>query len=617
MAKAMRAKPTNMLVWILIGLLVLGLAGFGIGGFSSSVQAIGSVGDEEITVDDYLQALQSEINAFARFTGQRITPSEAITFGLQQRALQTLAFQAALDNEAAEVGISVGDQVVLDEIMRLPQFGGLDGNFNRDAYEFYLERNGLTAAEFDSAVRGARTRELLQLAVGGGIAPSGAFVDTLTDYTLTQRDLSWFRVGTDMLDGPAPVATDAELRDYHTENPAEFTTPEQRHVTYAWITPDMLADPESVTEQRLLELYESRAETYSQAERRDVDRLVFADRSAAESAKLRLEAGELSFDELLADLGIQLADIELGPVTRAELTAAAGDVVFSEEEFEIVGPAASALGPALFRINAILDAQLTSLDDVRAALAGEISEEDARVRISDHISEYEDLLAAGATIEELASETDMVRESMAFDSESSDGIAAYSGFRTAVLETAEGDFPTILELADGGLFAFRLDRISPPELQPFDTVQEQVREAWDEWQLGIRLAAKADELAAELMRGTELELLDVVPQQALGIDRRNSVREAPPGLVAAGFSGAVGDAIAFGEGVDRGVLLIENENPPDLETADVRAFIESVEQRYRAGAGSDAVGLFGEALQNQYGLVLDQTVLNAVHAQLN
>ena len=71
MAKALRSKGTNALVWVLIGLLVLGLAGFGIGNFTGTADSVGSVGDEEIPVNDYAVALQNELGAI------RPTPSSS------------------------------------------------------------------------------------------------------------------------------------------------------------------------------------------------------------------------------------------------------------------------------------------------------------------------------------------------------------------------------------------------------------------------------------------------------------------------------------------------------------------------------------------------------------
>ena len=77
-------------VWILLALLILGLGGFGITNLSGGVSPVGSVGDEDIAIDDYARALQQEINAIEAQTGSPLAFAEA-------QAL--LALLGALDHQ--------------------------------------------------------------------------------------------------------------------------------------------------------------------------------------------------------------------------------------------------------------------------------------------------------------------------------------------------------------------------------------------------------------------------------------------------------------------------------------------------------------------------------------
>ena len=617
MAKSGQFSGSKLFVWILIGLLILGLAGFGIGSFTSSVSAIGSVGDEEITVDDYYQQLQSEIESFAGYTGQRLTPLQAIQFGLGQNALESLVLQAAIDNEAAQVGVSVGDQTIMDELASMPQFRGADGRFSRDAYNFTLERTGMTAADFDQAIREAQTRNLIETTVAGGIPPSGAYIDRLLYFHLSARDVTWAHVTPGMLDGATPPPTDQELRDFHSANEAEFTLPEIRHITAAWITPDRLADPGLVAQSRVRELYDERTEQFSRPDRRDVDRLVFPDRLSAAAAKRRLDGEEITFGELAGELGILISDISLGPVERADLAQEAADAVFASDTTDIVGPVESRLGPALFRINAVLGAQFTSFESARAGLAEELALEDAQSDITDSITAIEDLLAGGATIEELVSESDMVLERIAFDENSSDGIAAFGDFHTAAAAASPGDFPELLELGGGGLFAFRLDRVEAPKIQPYAEAREQVADAWARQKQSERLQARAEQLAAKLGTGSDFAELGLSEASESDLTRSRFVDGAPFGLAEAAFSTDVRQASAFGSGSEWGVLRVNSESPPDPGAEETARTIDSLNGQFSAGAGRDTVALYSDHLRRQAGLQLDLEIIDAIHAQLH
>ena len=85
---SLRTKGKSTVVWLLMGMVLLGLGGFGITNFSgTSTAAIGAVGDTEITADDYLRGIRSEMQGFAAQTGQNLTPEQARTFGIPQNCL--------------------------------------------------------------------------------------------------------------------------------------------------------------------------------------------------------------------------------------------------------------------------------------------------------------------------------------------------------------------------------------------------------------------------------------------------------------------------------------------------------------------------------------------------
>ncbi|WP_223252033.1 SurA N-terminal domain-containing protein [Paracoccus mutanolyticus] len=57
----MRGKGKQTIVWLLMGMLVLGLGGFGVTNFSGGTADVGAVGDVEISSQDYARALRTEI----------------------------------------------------------------------------------------------------------------------------------------------------------------------------------------------------------------------------------------------------------------------------------------------------------------------------------------------------------------------------------------------------------------------------------------------------------------------------------------------------------------------------------------------------------------------------
>jgi peptidyl-prolyl cis-trans isomerase D len=500
MAKKKKNTASNIAVWIILLLLIVGLAGFGATNFGGSVNAVGTVGDTRIGVNRYARELQQEINRLSQQFGTNLTFAQAQAFGIDRAVLQRIIGTVALENEAERIGLSAGDDRVRDELTGMTAFQGVDGSFDREGYRFALERSGLTEAEFEETLRRDIARGLLQAAVSGGTDMPAAFTDALIAYQRETRDITWAALTAEDLDQPIPDPAEEELRAYWEENEADFMLPEARQVTYAWITPEMVAETLEPEEDALRRLYEARAEDFNQPERRLVERLIFASDEAAAEAMAALQAGETEFEDLVEARGLSLADVDLGDVTPAELGAAA-EPVFALEEPGIVGPVETDLGPALLRMNGILAAQVTEFEEARPQLVDEYAGEAARGAIGDMIDIVEDLLAGGATLEEIAEETELQLGQIAYVEGSEEAIAAYGEFRDAALAAEPGDFPELVQASDGAIFALRLDEVTEPRVEPFEEARERVEAEWVRTRVLAALTEKAEALAAELEAG--------------------------------------------------------------------------------------------------------------------
>lgn len=615
MAKSVVKKASNVFVWIILGLLFVALAGFGIGSFSGGASRVGTVGAVEITADDYARALDQEIRARIAQTGQPVTLANLRAQGVDQAVLAALVARAALANEAAAMGLSVGDAEVARQITQVSGFQGIDGNFDRDAYEFTLRQNGLSAAEFEEDIREDTARSLLQLAVTGGLGPDATLTEALVAFQGETRDISLLVLTEGDLAAPLPAPDAAELEAHYDAHAARFTKPEARRITYAWVTPSQLMDQLPIDEAALRRLYEERAALYRQPERRLLEQLVFPDIATAEAAFAAIQAGETSFDALVTERGLSFEDVDLGEVAREDLSADAAEAVFSDTQSEVIGPVTTALGPALLRVNAVLDATEIPFEDAQEDLRAELAAEAARRAISDLRDPVDDLLAGGATLEELAQSTDMVLGSIDYTPISEDGIAAYDAFREAAARLRDGDFPEVLELSDGGLFALRLDALVPPTLPPLAEIRAEVLADWRRTAVQAALAERGEALLGNLATGAQLEDLGQVETESQ-IRRQGFIPDAPPTLVAQVFQlSAPGDVVLV-PGADRALIVrLDEINPAARDDPSTQILVQIFGQSLAQSIAQDIFEAYGQALQAEAGIRLDQAVINAIHTQ--
>ncbi|MGC9417931.1 MAG: peptidylprolyl isomerase, partial [Rhodovulum sp.] len=275
MSKSVGKQASKAAVWVLMALLILGLGGFGISNFGGSVEAIGKVGDEDISVDSYARALRQELNAQQAATGEMMTFAEAQAGGLVEQVRARVIADAALDNEMHRLGVSVGDARVAQEVLDVPAFRGPDGQFDRETYRFVLEQNGLTEAEFESQIRRDAARSLLQAGVVAGLGEPVTYSETLYTFIAERRSVSLIRLTAKDLEAPIPEPTEAQIAEQYEATPEAYTASRTRKITYVWLTPDMMLDQIEPDEDMLRELYEARIDDFIQPERRLVERLVY------------------------------------------------------------------------------------------------------------------------------------------------------------------------------------------------------------------------------------------------------------------------------------------------------------------------------------------------------
>ena len=606
-------KISRTFVWILMGLLFIGLAGFGATNLSGTVRVVGNVGDEPISVDDYARELQQEIRAFEAQSGQPLTFQQAEALGIPQQVISRLITTAALNGEAANLGISVGDTTVAEQLREISAFQGIDGDFDREAYRFALQNAGLSEAEFEEDLRQESARTLLQAAIVSGNRMPDVYGETLLSYIGETRGFTWAELGADMLEEQIPAATDAQLAEFHEANIAGYTLPEQRDITYAWVTPEMLIDTVEVDEAAMREAYEEQTDRFNQPERRLVERLVMPDQAAAEAAKADIETGTRSFEDVVADRGLELADIDMGDVSRADLGGAA-DAVFAAEVNQVVGPFPTDLGPALFRVNGVLPALETPFEEAEPVLREQLAQDRARRVIDAMLGDVDDLLAGGATLEELAAETEMQLGQINWSRDTDDGIAGYDAFRDAAAAVSEEDYPEVQELGDGGIFAIRLNGVNAPRPQTLEEVRVQVEADWLQAETESRLVAKAEEIAAELGEGKTFEGLGLRPNVQRGQTRNGFLPGLPADALERIFAMDAPGVITLPHEGAAVLIRLEQIQEPDVDSEESQAVLTAVEQQVSNGLSTDLFQALARDIQSRVGIGIDQQALNAVHA---
>lgn len=612
-----RRRNSRYLGWILVAMIVAGLGGFGVTNFGNGVRSVGKLGGESMSANAYARALRGELNTLSQQFGQQLTLSQAAPFGVPERALQSLISSTALNVEMARIGLSVGDAAVADQIAADKAFQGVSGNFDQVTYRDILSRNNMTEADFESGLRNDLARQILTAAVVGGFKAPAPLTEKLYSWVAEKRGFTLLALSESALSAPLPAATEADLNAQYAANIAAYTRGEAKRITYVALLPDVLAPKMTVEDADVRALYDARITDYVFPEKRLAERLVYPDQTSADAAAAELAAGK-GFDDLVAARNLTLEDVDLGDVARTDLGSAADAVFALRDPGAVSGVVTTDLGPAIFRVNAVIDAQETGFDEVKPALTLELQTEAAQRAIAQRTEGLEDLLAGGATLADLSKEDGITMATTDYVAGATDNaeIATYNAFRKAADALAEGEFAEWIGLDDGGIIAMQLDETLPPAPIPLADVKDRVTEDWHAAALVTALGALAQSHKTAIEGGTAIGTFGAVTAAAAA-GRETQLEGAPASAMTAVFEMQPGEVRVITEGAQIAVLQLNSITPAAATGEDAAATRDAIATSLAQSTSRDALALFTQSLVNTGGLQLDQPVINAVQASFN
>lgn len=624
MLSSIRASRGSVFGWIIMGLLIIGLAGFGFssvltGGVATTVA---EVGDEEVTIDEFASTFQNRVRSISQQIGTPISTNEARTFGLDDVVLAEMIRNATLLGEARSLGIDSSDEVVRSALMREPGFQDFSGNFDADLYRLALETSGINAGEYDDQLRRGATLDLMALAITSSVTLPRAAGREILSFQGEGRAFNWVRIPADAFRSGVTDPSDAQLEVYIADNRAAFVTPETRSVAYAVLDPNVMAEGIDINEEDLRVEYDRNIGRYKREERRIVDRIAFPTEADAAAAATALAEGQTNVSQLAEDRDLTLADFSLGAVTRGSIGGAAGEAVFSTDTTGIVGPVSTDIGPALFRVNAILSAQEISFEDARDDLRMELALFEADNAVIDETIRAEELIAGGATIEEIASETAFTFGTADVNNATfGDDITASPEFLAEAFIAPLGMDRDPIETPSGRVFALRVDSIADPALPPLADIRESVVAAWTTDQA----VTEARNAAARLISGLTVDgpdLTAIAAQYGTEVQTVPAVRRdaqpdgVPAGLVSLMFTMDEGDVALVEDPTGAVIFQLTEVDAFDPASETGSGLVDFVTFQSATGAQQDVIAYFANERANQRGLRVNTQIIDQVLSQI-
>lgn len=618
MLNAMRRGSKTIFAKILIGILVMGFALWGVSGFVNQIDPteVARVGNTQVSAAEFVRRYERARANTSQQIGRNLTADEAAALGVPNQVLQAMVTDALQVDAAHALGIDLGDDTLAERIREDEAFQGPGGDFDRVRFDYLMSENRYTENEYIELERHQAAREMLVNGLLGGLSAPQTYVKALNRFQNQTRTISYF-VLTDAALGPADEPTEEELRAYFEENKADFRSPEYRTLTAVSLTAADIADPEAVDDEDVKQAYE-REGAYGQPERRHVQQVVLADKAAAESAAERLESGE-NFETVLTDLERSFADVDLGLVTRAELV----DPAVAEAAFGLdvngVAVVDGRFGPVLVRVSEIEEAGKQPLDDVDAQIRRDIALGNAARELRTVTDTIEDEFAGGASVAEVAERFDLPTVSATVDENGRDqdgndvafGVAEPAVFTAFTMDV--GEDPRRVRGADERVWV-QLDTVIEAADRPYEEVADDVRAAFIAERDANRLGDKAKEALAAVDDGKSVEEVaaefGVTATTSNAFSRAEAPAGVPAGVAAAAFEGGLGHTGDVIAGAGRHVIFKVSEINEPVFFADA-ADLQPITQTLNDGLANSLLFAMVQAWQSEVGAEVNEPVFLA------
>lgn len=497
MLRLIRERAQGPIAWVIVGLIVVPFALFGINEYieTDSSVYVAQVNDVSIPGYEFRRAYQNERAFRQSLVGDNPDSPFMNDDSIKRSALDRIINTEVMSQAAIANGFEVSDQLLLQTITSRQEFQN-DGQFDQSLYNNLLRSNNISLADFEGNVR----REMMANQFVSGVMDLAIVTDYELDALLRlqeqSREIGYLVLKVAALKEQGDEAqqfSDDEIKKHYDENSDRFALPEQVSLEYVEISAKTLLDGIEVDEEVLKELYEDRIESFAVPEERQARHILLSigedasetdietARSKADELLVQLQAGAL-FETLAQehsdDAGSATEGGGLGYFSRGMMVPAFDEVVFTMQKGDVSDPVETPFGFHIIKLEEIRAGSSKSFAEVRADLELNYREQQAEDLLFDRLEilsnltyENPDSLLTAAEQMELE-----VKEVAFFDRNSGTGIATNANVRNAAFssEVMAGNNSEPLQIGENHMAVIRIKEHQPVSYRPLDEVRDDV-----------------------------------------------------------------------------------------------------------------------------------------------
>jgi peptidyl-prolyl cis-trans isomerase D len=484
---------------VILGLIAVAFIFWGVD-FNIGVPTFAAkVNGEEVPLVEFDRALQMQQAQYADL--YRVEFTEDLQLELRRTVLERLVRNEALLQRVESEGYGVSDADVMAAIRARPEFQ-VDGEFSLDLYRARLLSEGMPPAAFEAMQR----EQLALIELQNGIATSAFYTPTeyrrYIELSRQRREVAFADFAADAFVDRVEISDEAVREQYETSK-LNYMTEESVDLEYIELLGGDLAADIEVTDEALRAFYEEEQARFQTEEQRHARHILFTGDDAVAEQRAREALDRLAAGEDFEALAVELSDDggtknqggDLGWVGRGLLVGPFEDALFAMEAGGVEGPVKTNFGYHLIKLDEVRSGEVQSFEQVRDELAEEYRQRQVdegfyarATELADRAFDaYDELATVSAQLNLPLKTFRGFTRSGSVSPFTDSAPVVQAAFAPEVLEQGENSGP--IELAEDHVLVLRVAAHHLPAEQPFEAVQERVRQEL--------IRAEAQRLAAD------------------------------------------------------------------------------------------------------------------------
>ena len=477
----------------LLALSVLGLVFMDVGNVLKN-----NVGSTDVARVGSYNISYKKFDKIARLTLSRynMTPQQAYEQNFLTDILTNEIRATYMLLEAKALGIKISKKNMQKKIAELVNPSRQEGQTLQQTLDLILRSQGIRENEFVDNIYREMVADLITQSVQAGFdksTPESMAKDMFLFQNQT-RDLEFVAFEEDEIKDVQKPDEERLKSLYDAYKNSKYKIPELRKFDIAYIDDTKIKDKIDISEEKISKTYDENIDEYKVSEQRVLEQAIAKTKDAAEQIfKLATDKG-LSIEKAAKKvMGKKALYVPPSPFREDTLMEVIRQPVMDAAKGDIIGPFKSPIGFHIIKVKEIIPPGTKSYDQVKDSIRKDLLEAEISDRVYDLSTEFDDMLAGGASFDEVNNEIPLniislpAMSSTGLDKDQKNDVFEKSSLKTAsqdkkdkpvILEEGfalqDAEISRVIEMPSGRFAAIFAKEVIEPSFKPFEEVKREI-----------------------------------------------------------------------------------------------------------------------------------------------